>query len=155
MASLIFVNNLRVMAAAFALGVTAGVGTVAVLLANGVSVGATVAMCSQHGLAPGLLTFMSAHGPVELSIICIAGGAGLMIGHALVVPLERPRAEVLRERATTAVQLVLGAAPFLVGIGFVEGFVSPGPLFPWWAKLLLGAVLGTAFWTYVLRSGRS
>jgi len=154
MAAMIFTNNVRVMIAAFALGVTGGVGTVVVMLANGVTNGAVVAMCSQYGLAGGLLEFMAAHGPVELSVICIAGGAGLIIGHAMIVPQERPRGEVLRERASVAVQLVLGCAPFLVGIGFVEGFVSPGALFPWWAKLVLGLSLGFAFWSYLLKTGR-
>ena len=68
-------------------------------------------------------------------------------------PGERPRSVVLRERATKAVQLVLGCSPFLVAIGIVEGFVSPGAFFPWPLKLLLGMATGFAFWRYLLRGG--
>lgn len=155
MATAIFVNNLRVTIAAFALGITFGLGTALLLLVNGLHLGAVLAACIQEGLGPGILSFMAAHGPVELSIIAITGGAGLKLGHALLEPGERPRAEVLREKAPAAVQLVLGCAPFLTGIGVVEGFVSPGTFFPWWVKLPLGVALGVGFWMYVLRGGRA
>jgi hypothetical protein len=48
---------------------------------------------------------------------------------------------------------VLGCAPFLVAIGIVEGFVSPGAFFPWPLKVALGGLSGWAFWRYLLRSG--
>lgn len=151
-ATTIFTNNLRVSFSAFAAGITGGVGTVGLLLFNGVHVGAILTACAQHGVAGTMLAFMAAHGPVELSIIAMTGGAGLLIGHGLIAPGERSRGVVLRERGTQAIQLVLGCAPFLVGIGIVEGFVSPGSFFPWPLKLLLGVTTGWAFWRYLLRS---
>ncbi len=154
MATMIFTNNLRVTIAAFALGITGGVGTIIIMIFNGLSVGGILALCAQGGLLPGILTFMSAHGPVELSIISISGGAGLLMGHAMVVPGERPRSEALKLAALDAVKLVIGCAPFLTCIGIIEGFVSPGPLFPWWLKLPLGISLFIAFWSYLLRAGR-
>lgn len=154
-ATAIFTNNLRVSFLSFAAGVTAGAGTVLLMLFNGMHVGAIVAACAQNDVAGGMLSFMSAHGPVELSIIAITGGAGLMIGHALIEPGERARGPVLRERAVKAVQLVLGCAPVLVVVGVVEGFVSPGPFFPWPLKVALGAGSAFAFWRYLLRGSRS
>lgn len=154
MAVSIFLNNLKVAFTAFALGLTAGLGTVAVMVMNGLSVGALVADCARHGLAGELLTFMAAHGPVELSIICLSGGAGLELAWALIAPGELSRAEALQARGRQAVTLVLGASPFLVGIGIIEGFVSPGELFPWPVKLVTGALLGSVFWLWLLRSGR-
>jgi len=154
MATQIFTNNLQVAFSAFALGITFGVGTLAVLFYNGLQVGALTTLCLQNGLGKGILTFMAAHGPVELSIIAISGGAGLLLGHALLAPGERPRGEALRANGLLAIQLVLGCAPFLVGIGIVEGFVSPSALFPWPSKVALGAALGAAFWSYLLFAGR-
>ncbi|MFO0600135.1 MAG: stage II sporulation protein M [Myxococcaceae bacterium] len=150
MATTIFLNNLRVLFTAFALGVTAAIGTVAVLLQNGLHVGALVATCFQGGVGPQILTFMCAHGPVELSLICISGGAGLHLGRALIDPGERSRATAVREHATAAVQLVLGCAPFMILIGIVEGFVSPGPLVPWPFKLAVGLLTGLGFWRWLL-----
>jgi uncharacterized membrane protein SpoIIM required for sporulation len=151
LAVMIFTNNLRVTFAAFSLGITAGIGTLITLLFNGLHIGALVAACAQHDLAGSLLAFMSAHGPVELSVICMTGGAGLMLGHAMIEPQERPRGEILREQASAAVQQVVGCAPFLVLIGVVEGFISPGSFFPWPAKVAIGALTGLGFWRYLLR----
>lgn len=150
----IFTNNLRVAFLAFATGITAAIGTVGVLVFNGVHVGAILTACTQNDVGFSMLSFMFAHGPIELSIIAITGAAGLFMGHGLIDPGERARGVVLRERGRKAIQLVLGCAPFLVAIGIVEGFVSPGSLFPWPLKLLLGAGTGFAFWRYLLRSGR-
>ncbi|MBL9038595.1 MAG: stage II sporulation protein M [Archangium sp.] len=154
MAVQIFTNNVRVAFSSFALGLTAGVGTVSLLIFNGLAVGAIVAACMNGGLAGGILEFMAAHGPVELSIIAISGGGGLMLGDALIAPGERPRVEVLRTRARDAMQLVLGCAPVLVMIGVVEGFVSPGSLVPWPLKVAFGALSAFAFWRYLLTPPR-
>ena len=154
MAVTIFLNNLRVMIFAFAAGVTAGVGTVLLILGNGVSIGAVVAACFKGGVGANILTFMCAHGPVELSLICLTGGAGLHLGRAMIDPGERSRAVAIREHAQVAVQILLGCAPFMVAIGIVEGFVSPGAFFPWPLKVLSGALSGLGLWRWLLRSGR-
>ncbi len=146
-------NNIGVTVAAFALGLTAGLGTVFVLLNNGVHIGSVFALCAREGMGLRLLDFIGAHGFVELSIIVIAGGAGLLLGHALVDPGELPRSEALRRNGQRAVRLVVGCAPFLFAIGFVEGYVSPAP-FPTWTKVALGLALGVTFWLYLLRAGR-
>jgi uncharacterized membrane protein SpoIIM required for sporulation len=110
-----------------------------------------VAYCFDRGLGPRALGFIGAHGPVELSAIVIAGAAGLIIGQALIDPDELPRAEALRRRSLDGVRLLVGCAPFIVLIGLVEGFVSPGDLFPGTVKVALGLLLGAAFWAYALR----
>lgn len=149
----IFTNNLRVSFSAFATGITAGIGTVALLAFNGLQIGAILMACAQNDVAGTMLSFMAAHGPVELSIIAITGGAGLMMGHALIEPGERSRSVALREHAGKAVRLVIGCAPFLIAVGIVEGFVSPGDFFPWPLKVALGVGTGFAFWRYLLRAG--
>ena len=154
-ASQILTNNLQVTFQVFAFGLTAGVLTVFALVWNGVHIGALIAHCAHAGLAPGLLGFMAAHGPLELSMIAIAGGAGLMIAQALVLPGERPRGEALRERGGRAVRLVVGLAPLLALTGVIEGFVSPGRLFPVAAKVVVGVGLGVGFWLWLWRSGRT
>ena len=150
----ILTNNLRVTFSAFALGITGGIGTVVILVFNGLQIGALVTFTFQNGVGWRLLEFIAAHGPVELSVISLTGAAGLMVGHALIDPGEQTRTEAMRERAGKAVRLVLGCAPFLALIGVVEGFISPGTLFPPIAKAVLGLGLGAGFWGYLLRAGR-
>lgn len=154
-ASLIATNNLTVTIIAFASGIFFGLGPVYILASNGMSLGAITALCVREGLGGPLFAFIGAHGPIELSIIAVSGGAGLMLGHALIDPGELPRGQVLRRRGQRAVRLVLGCAPPLVLAGFLEGFVDPGELFPGWLKIALGLVLAALFWGYLLGVGRA
>ncbi|MGQ0504831.1 MAG: stage II sporulation protein M [Myxococcaceae bacterium] len=153
-ASAIATNNLSVTIAAFATGIFGGLGSAYFMLYNGLHLGSVVAFCAQAGMGHRLLAFIGAHGPVELTIIVIAGAAGLKLGHALVAPGERPRAQALTAEGTQAVRLVLGCAPFLAAIAIVEGFVSPGEFFAPWMKGALGVLLALLFWIYLLLAGR-
>jgi uncharacterized membrane protein SpoIIM required for sporulation len=149
----IFTNNLSVIFKAFVFGLTFGILTVVVLGWNGIQLGAMLAYCFQHGVGGRLLLFTAAHGWLELSIVALAGAAGLMVGHALLDPKELPRGDALRERGKKAVKIVVGCAPFLVATGIVEGFVSPGTVVPAPLKIALGLAIAGAFWTYLLRAG--
>jgi hypothetical protein len=77
-----------------------------------------------------------------------------MVGQALIDPGDLPRGQALALRGKAAVKLVLGCAPFLAAIAMVEGFISPGSLFPTALKSALGLTLGVLFWSYLLRAGR-
>ena len=57
-----------------------------------------------------------------------AGGAGLMLGWALLVPGERTRREALIEKGGLAIKLLTGCLPLLIIAGTIEGFVSPSHL---------------------------
>ncbi|MBI3185106.1 MAG: stage II sporulation protein M [Myxococcales bacterium] len=153
-ASHILTNNLTVTIATFAFGAAFGLGTAWLLLSNGVHLGSVVALCAREGMGYSLLSFVAAHGPVELSVIVISGAAGLMVGHALIEPGERTRAAFVKERSIKAVKLVVGCAPFLALIGVIEGYVSPGDLFPTPLKIALGLALGGLFWAYLCFAGR-
>jgi uncharacterized membrane protein SpoIIM required for sporulation len=153
--SAIATNNLTVTIAAFALGVTLGIGTTFLLLLNGLSIGAVIALCLRAGMGYALFSFIGGHGPVELSVIVISGAAGLIVGHALIDPGDLPRGVHLQQRAREGVRLVLGCAPFLALIALIEGFVSPGQVFPGAVKLSLGLALGAGFWSYLWLAGRT
>jgi uncharacterized membrane protein SpoIIM required for sporulation len=154
MGSTIAANNMGVALSAFGLGLTAGLGTAAMLLFNGLHLGAILALCFQAKLGYRLLGFMVAHGFVEVAAILIAGQAGLIIGWAILAPGELSRADALRARGRAALRLVLGTLPLFLAIAMVEGFVSPGPLFPGWLKLALGLSLGGLLFAYLIRFGR-
>jgi uncharacterized membrane protein SpoIIM required for sporulation len=154
-ASMIATNNLTVTIVAFASGIFFGLGPLFVLASNGMSLGAITALCVREGLGWPLFSFIGAHGPIELSIIAVAGGAGLMLGHALIDPGELPRGQMLRKRGRRAVRLVLGCAPPLVLAGVLEGFVDPGDVFPGPLKIALGIALAALFWGYLLLVGRA
>ncbi len=77
------------------------------------------------------------HGILELSVIVISGGTGLMLGDAILRPGQLRRGEALAKVAVRAVLLVLGAASLLIIAGTLESFVSPSAL-PDGVKLAVG-----------------
>jgi uncharacterized membrane protein SpoIIM required for sporulation len=154
MASFIMTNNLQVAFLAFAGGTLFGLGTALVLVWNGLSIGAVAGLASLYGLGPELADFVAAHGGIELSVIFIAGGAGLRLGHALLRPGLLPRRQALTGAARRAVRLLFGCVPLLVVAGTIEGFLSPSPL-PTGLKLAVGAGSTAVLYAYLLLAGRS
>lgn len=152
-ASLIMTNNIQVCLFAMAGGMLAGLGTVYVLLMNGLSIGALMGAFVAYGLTTRLLWFVSPHGFLELSVIVISGACGLMLGRAIAWPGLRPRSEVLVEAGRRSVRLLLGVLPFLVVAGLIEGFVSPAD-FAWYFKLAIGLFTAVVMYGYLLLMGR-
>jgi len=151
--SQIFTNNIRVTFYAFALGVLLGVGTLYVLAFNGAMVGAILALTYRAGFGNDLATFMVGHGVIELSCIFISGGAGLLIGTAVLMPGDLSRGDALKSRGMEAVRLIIGCVPLLVVAGIIEGFISPQPISPI-VKISIGALTGIALYSYLLLAGR-
>ncbi|MDE3113482.1 MAG: stage II sporulation protein M [Chloroflexota bacterium] len=150
---LIVVNNVRVAVVAFAGGLTAGVLTVVVLLLNGAELGAAFAVLHGGEGEPALLTFVLAHGFLELSAIVLSAGAGLRLAWAILHPGDLSRADALRLAGAQAIRIVVLTVVVLGVAGTIEAFVSPTQL-PVWGKLVVGLTTGSALWTYVLLVGR-
>ncbi|MBU6424283.1 MAG: stage II sporulation protein M [Chloroflexi bacterium] len=150
---LIIVNNVQIAVVAFAGGLTAGVLTIVVLLLNGASLGATFAVLHGGEGEPALLTFVLAHGFLEISAIVLSAGAGLRVAWAILHPGELSRADALRLAGAQAVRIVVLTVVVLGVAGTIEAFVSP-TLLPVWGKLGVGLLTGSALWAYVLLAGR-
>ena len=69
----IMTNNISVAFAAFAMGITAGIGTVWMMLFNGLMMGVVGVACWREGMSLSLWSFVAAHGVLELPAIFIAG----------------------------------------------------------------------------------
>lgn len=154
MSSQLIANNVQVTFLAFAGGVLAGLGTVWVLITNGMLLGGVAGLFDHYGAGLNLWTFVLPHGVVELTAICVAGGAGLWMGSALVLPGRLTRARALAERARDAVSLIAGSAMLLVVAGIIEGFVSPSPVIPRPAKLAFAAGVAALLVVYLFGAGR-
>lgn len=152
-ASQIFTHNIQVTIYTFAFGALLGIGTLFYLAYNGAMIAATLSLTYQAGFGNDLLTFMVGHGFIELSCIFIAGGAGLLIGSALLMPGDLSRADALKTRGMEAVRLMIGVAVLLVLAGTIEGFISPAPISPV-IKFSIGGLTGIALYTYLLLGGR-
>lgn len=151
--SLILTNNLAVAFTVFAAGITAGLGTIYLLVVNGLLLGVITTACWQAGISLSLWGFVAPHGVLELPAIFIAGGAGLLLARSLLFPGLLPRRDSLARAGGEAVRLVLGTIPLLVLAGFIEGFLSPLDL-PVSAKFVFAGALGSLLVLYLARAGR-
>jgi uncharacterized membrane protein SpoIIM required for sporulation len=147
-------NNIQVSFLAFASGLTAGLLTLWVLFFNGLMIGTLTGLTAFHGIGFELWTFVIGHGVIELTIIFIAGGSGLMLGSAILRPGLMRRRDALAQAARKAVYLLLGAVPWLVVAGTIEGFISPSETIAIPIKWTVGIVSGVLLYGYLLLAGR-
>ena len=152
-ASALMTNNVGVTLFAFAGGFLAGVGTLYVLLLNGIGLGAIFGVYANEGVPLVLLAWVFPHGFIELTAICIAGGAGFGLGSALLMPGRRTRAEALMERGRAFLSLIAGTALMLVVAGLIEGFYSPLQLPAVW-KFAFGGATAVLLVLYFALAGR-
>lgn len=154
MASFVMTNNIQVAFLAFAGGVLLGLGSVFVLVYNGLTLGAVSGLANAHGLGATVGSFVVAHGEIELTVVVTVGGAGLRLGHAILAPGLLSRGAALTDATRRAAQLLFGCVPLLVVAGILEGFVSPSALPPA-AKIAIGAIATVALYSYLLGAGRN
>ena len=142
----IFSNNVVVTLGAFCSGILFGLGAFYMIAFNGLMLGGLLAFTHQHGLELGLVKFTLAHGPVELSVICLAAAAGTALGEAVIRPAHSSRAQSLRRRAAELGPLLLACALLLLGSGLIEGFISPRAT----VSIPVRLVVGLGYWTLML-----
>ncbi len=120
----LFTHNIQVAFLAFALGITVGIGTALMLFVNGLFLGALAQVYTAKGMAGWFWAWILPHGVPEITAICIAGAAGLVIARGLAAPKGLPRGLALRQEAVTAVKLLFGTLALFILAGFIEGTVS-------------------------------
>src|SRR5205085_6998050 len=149
----IMTNNLSVAFSTFALGITAGLGTIWMLAVNGVLIGVVGAATWKAGMALQLWSFVAPHGVLELPAIFISGGAGLEIARGLLFPGYLPRRLSLAQAGGRGARLLLGTIPMLVVAGVIEGFFSPSAA-PVAMKFILAGALFAALLAYLFVANR-
>lgn len=152
--SFIMTNNMSVTFIIFALGITAGVGTILQLINNGVMLGVIVTACWLAGMNLPLWSFVAPHGVLELPAIFIGAGGGLRIAQGLLFPGLLSRADSLAKAGGEAIRLLLGTVPVLIVAGCIEGFISPSLNIPWQLKFLLAGAIAVIFYGYLFFTGK-
>lgn len=154
--SFLFTHNIQVTFMVFALGITAGIGTAALLFANGVPLGALAVEYHQSGDGVFFWAWILPHGIPELTAIVVAGAAGLILARGILAPGRRRLKDALTHEARRAARLVVGTMPVLILAGLIEGTISQmhAPGMPYWAKLVFAAIVGVALYAWLLRAGK-
>ncbi|MDR1664740.1 MAG: stage II sporulation protein M [Clostridiales bacterium] len=149
MSAVIMANNISVSFTAFVLGVSGGIGTVIVLIYNGLILGGLAAALAGGG--GDMLTFFALilpHGVWELAAIFLSGACGLTLGRAVLVPGRFKRKDALIFAAKKASALIPGIVLMLILAGLIEGFFTPLAISPVFKLLFAGLTLAglVAYW---------
>lgn len=120
----ISINNIRVSFLAFVLGLTGAIGTIFVLISNGIMLGAFQYFFYQKGLFLESFSTIWIHGTVEIASIIIAGGAGIVLGNGLVFPGSFRRRTSLYISAKRALRIILGLIPMFIVAALLESYVT-------------------------------
>ncbi|MGA6119616.1 stage II sporulation protein M [Sphingobacterium anhuiense] len=120
----ITINNVRVAFLAFTFGVFFSVGTGYILFSNGIMLGAFHYMFYEYGVLQKAMSAIWIHGTIEISVIIIAGGCGLMLGNSFLFPKSYSRMESFIRAAKLSMKVLASTIPFFILAGTLEGFVT-------------------------------
>lgn len=137
----ITINNVRVSFYTFIGGILGGVGTLFILLQNGIMLGAFQYFFHEFDLLWETVLVIWIHGALEISAIVIAGGAGLTMGAGLLFPGSYPRLYAFRRNAMDGLKMVTALVPFFIIAGALESWVTRLTDMP--VALSLAIILGS------------
>lgn len=141
-------HNMQVSLLAFALGMTV-VGTLVVVLLNGVYFGAAMSAAVHFDMLEDLGSFVLPHGVIEIPELFLSAGAGLIAGRALLFPRPYSRRQSLLFHGQRALRLFLGSLPILAVAGLIEANFSPTRA-DWAARQQVATLAFAGFVLYTL-----
>lgn len=148
-------NNVSIGFRTFASGLLFGLGSIVVLISNGVIIGGVAGHLQAVGHGDPFWRFVAGHSAPELTAIWISGGAGLRLGLNLVAPGRRRRLDALIEGGKRGAMICVGVLAMLVFAAFVEAFWSSIATIPAAVKYSVGAVLWLLVGAWLWFGGRN
>lgn len=145
-------NNLYVALISFILGITGGLGSLFVLLKNGVMVGAFQFMFIKEGLFRESFLAIWMHGSTEIPAIIISGGAGFILAKGIFFPGHHSRIKSFQKSAREATTIFLGMIPLILFAGFVESFFTRLTMLPDFLRFsfIIACFFFTAYYFFIL-----
>ena len=146
----ITINNIKVSLMTFSFGVLAGLGTVFLLMQNAVMLGSFQYFFYDKGVLWESARTIWIHGVIEISVIIVAGCAGLVVGKSILFPETYTRLKSFTMGIKSGLKIVVSTIPFFIIAGFLEGFVTRITNMPdWLAILIISASLALILFYYV------
>lgn len=147
----ITINNVKVALMAFIYGLLLGVGTLYILWNNGLMLGSFQYFFFEKGLGWESARTIWIHGTIEISVIIIAGCAGLVLANGLLFPGTFTRLESFKRGVINGLKIVVSTIPFFVIAGFLEGFVTRYTQMPdWLAIFIITSSLALIIFYYII-----
>ena len=144
-------NNIMVSFWGYALGITLSLGTVWMLLRNGIMMGSFQYYFITKGLGTKFILVVFIHGTLELWSIIIAGAAGMILGNSILFPGTYTRMQSFLRGGKDGLKIVIGLIPLFITAAFFEGFVTRHTEMPMAVSLaiLIGSLLFIV-WYFIL-----
>lgn len=120
----ITVNNIKVGIYSYVMGIFGGIGTLWVLLQNGIMLGSFQYFFLRHDVFIESVSGIWIHGAMEIFAIVIEGAAGLIMGASILFPGTYSRIESFKKGIKDSVKILISTFPFTIAAGFLEGFVT-------------------------------
>ncbi len=117
-------NNISVAFLGYVMGIFFSVGSILMLLRNGIMMGSFQYFFISKGLGLRFLTVVFLHGTLELWSIIIAGAAGLILGNSILFPGTYKRSVSIMRGAKDGLKIVVGLIPLFLTAAFFESFVT-------------------------------
>ncbi|MFW7377439.1 MAG: stage II sporulation protein M [Oligoflexus sp.] len=144
----IAVNNIKVALLMLAGGCLLGIGSIVLLIYNGMHIGSIMGYCYVHNFHDALINFIVAHGPLELSIIVAAAFNGMLVGRCFFQWPYRGFLQRFQQAGKEAFTVALGVIPWLLLAATLEVIVSPFDHFSFSGKMIIGIVASVSFWAW-------
>ncbi len=123
LATFLFTHNAQMALLCFALGFLLAVPSTLLLVANGLTLGAFLALYAGRGLTGDLIGWLCVHGTTELFAIVVAGAAGIRVGWAVAFPGRLSRLDSMAEAGKLSGTVMAGVVVMLFVAALLEGFV--------------------------------
>jgi len=147
----ITINNIKVAIFAFVYGVLLGIGTLFILMQNAIMLGSFQYFFYEKGLLWESARTIWIHGTIEISVIIVAGCAGLVLANGILFPGTYSRLESFKRGVINGLKIMLSTVPFFIIAGFLEGFVTRHTEMPdWLAILIISSSLALILFYYVI-----
>lgn len=147
-------NNIGVAFQCLATGLLAVVGSLAMLVLNGVHGGAVAGWLVSRGLGETFWSFVVTHAAFEITAIVLAGAVGIRLGQAVLMPGRATRAQALQLAGRAVMPVVYGLTLMLLVAAGIEAFWSSAR----WVVPAVKYGIGAGCWALVLlflwRGGR-
>ena len=138
MAGFYIFHNAGIGLSCYAWGIFFGIGSLWTLASNAIMLGLIFGHMATTTQAGNFFTFVTAHGPFELTAIVFAGAAGLRLGSGLMFTEGQSRLASLRREGARSLPIAGVSVILFILAAFLEGFVSASPL-PYWSKASIAA----------------
>lgn len=152
-ANSLFRHNAIIGIFSFGLGFALGVPTLLLIVHNGLTMGAFIALHARVGLIVDFIGWISIHGVTEILALLLCAASGLVVAEKILFPGAISRVESLALHGRQVAGVVCGAVALFFIAGIIEGgfrqLVASTP-----GRYAFASVTGILWAFYFLRAGR-